>query len=53
MTNEITIMGGEPYEEWIKRDDKAQRLFKEYRAKWPDGDTHCVVIGSEFYVRYK
>lgn len=52
MTNEITIMGGEPYAEWIKRDDNAQRLYKAYRDKWPDGDAQCVVIGREFYVRY-
>lgn len=52
MADRITIMGGEPYAEWIERDDMAQRLFKAYRTKWPNGDTQCVVIGSEFYVRF-
>ena len=42
MANGITIMGGEPYAEWIERDGTAQRLFKAYRDKWPDGDTQCV-----------
>lgn len=45
-------MGNEPYAEWIKRDDKAQRLYKAYRAQWPDSDTQCVVISREFYVRF-
>ena len=44
-------MGGEPYAGWIERDGTAQRLYKAYRDKWPDGDAQCVVIGSEFYVR--
>lgn len=48
----ITIMGGEPYAEWIERDGNAQRLFKAYRDKWPDSDTQCAVIGGEFYVRF-
>lgn len=52
MANRITIMGGEPYAEWIERDGNAQRLFKAYRDKWPDGDTQCVAIGDEFYVRF-
>lgn len=52
MADRIAIIGGEPYAEWIERDDKAQRLFKEYCAKWPDGDTQCVAIGREFYVRF-
>jgi hypothetical protein len=52
MANGITIMGGEPYAEWIERDGNAQRLFKAYRDKWPDGDTQCVAIGDEFYVRF-
>ena len=52
MADRIAIMGGEPYEEWIKRDDKAQRLFKAYRDKWPDSDAQCVAIGREFYVRF-
>lgn len=51
MADHITIMGNEPYEEWTKRDDKAQRLYKAYRDKWPESDTQCVAIGSEFYVR--
>ena len=46
-------MGGEPYAEWIKRDGNAQRLFKAYRNKWPDGDTQCVAMGDEFYVRFR
>lgn len=52
MANRITIMGNETYAEWIKRDGNAQRLYKAYRAKWPDGDTQCVAIGDEFYVRF-
>lgn len=52
MANGITIMGGEPYAEWIERDGNAQRLYKAYRDKWPDGDTQCVAIGDEFYVRF-
>lgn len=51
MANRIAIIGGEPYAEWIERDGTAQRLYKEYRAKWPDGDAQCVAIGGEFYVR--
>lgn len=52
MANRIAIMGGEPYAEWIERDGKAQRLFKAYCDKWPEGDTQCVAIGDEFYVRF-
>lgn len=52
MADRIAIMGNEPYEEWIKRDESAQRLYKAYRDKWPESDTQCVVIGSEFYVRF-
>lgn len=52
MADRITIMGNEPYTEWIERDDKAQRLFKAYRDKWPNIDTQCVAIGGEFYVRF-
>ena len=52
MADEITIMGDEPYAEWIKRDGNAQRLYKAYRDKWPDGDARCVAIGDEFYVRF-
>lgn len=51
MAERIAIMGGEPYAEWIERDGNAQRLFKAYRDKWPDGDAQCVAIGGEFYVR--
>ena len=51
MADLIAIMGGEPYAEWIERDGNAQRLYKAYRDKWPDGDTQCAAIGSEFYVR--
>lgn len=52
MAGRIAIMGGEPYAEWIECDGNAQRLFKAYRDKWPDGDTQCVAIGDEFYVRF-
>lgn len=52
MANGIAIMGDEPYTEWIERDDKAQRLYKAYRDKWPDGDAQCVAIGRELYVRF-
>lgn len=48
----IAIMGGEPYADWIERDGKAQRLFKAYCDKWPEGDAKCVAIGDEFYVRF-
>ena len=51
MAERIAIMGGERYADWIKRDGKAQRLFKAYRDKWPEGDAQCVAIGDEFYVR--
>jgi hypothetical protein len=52
MAEGITIMGNEPYAEWIERDGNAQRLYKAYRDKWPDGDAQCVVIGDELYVRF-
>lgn len=52
MADRIAIIGNEPYAEWIKRDDQAQRLFRAYRDKWPEGDTQCVAIGSEFYARF-
>lgn len=52
MAERIAIMGGEPYTEWIKRDGNAQRLYKAYRDKWPDGDTRCVAFGNELYVRF-
>lgn len=51
MADRIAILGGEPYAEWIKRDGTAQRLYKTYCDKWPDGTAKCVAIGSEFYVR--
>lgn len=51
MADRIAIMGDEPYAEWIERDGTAQRLFKAYRDKWPDGDAQCVAIGDDFYVR--
>lgn len=51
MAERITIIGNEPYAEWIKRDGNAQRLYKAYRDKWPDGDAQCVVVGDEFYMR--
>lgn len=49
---EIAIPGGEPYEEWIKRDGNAQRLFKAYHNRWPEGDARCAAVGDEFYVRF-
>lgn len=52
MAGRIAIMGNEPYAGWIERDDQAQRLFKAYCYKWPDGDAQCVAIGDEFYVRF-
>ena len=51
MAERIAIMGGEPYAEWIEWDGTAQRMFKAYRDKWPDGTAQCVAIGDEFYVR--
>lgn len=51
MADRIAILGGEPYAEWIKRDGHAQRMYKAYSAKWPDGDTACFVAGYDFYVR--
>lgn len=52
MADRIAILGGEPYAEWIKRNGTAQRLFKAYCDKWPDGSAKCVAIGSDFYVRF-
>lgn len=52
MAERITIMGGEPYVEWIERDGDAQRLYKAYCDKWPDGDAQCVAMGDGFYVRF-
>ena len=51
MADRIAILGGEPYAEWIERDGQAQRMFKAYRHKWPDGTAKCVAIGNDFYVR--
>lgn len=51
MAERIAIMGGEPYAEWIEWDGTAQRLFKTYCDKWPDGTAQCVAIGDDFYVR--
>lgn len=48
----IAIMGGEPFEKWIKRNGPAQRLYKEYSNHWPDATTECIAIGDEFYVRF-
>ena len=53
MADRIAIMGGEPYDEWIERDGTAQRMFKAYCDKWPDGDAQCVAIGDDFYVRFQ
>lgn len=52
MADHITIMGNEPYAEWIKRDGNAQRLYRAYCDKWPEGDAQCVAISGEFYVRF-
>ena len=52
MANRITIMGNEPYTEWNKRDGTAQRLYRAYLDKWPDGYAQCVAIGGELYVRF-
>lgn len=51
MADRIAILGGEPYTEWIKSSGQAQRLFKTYCDKWPNGTAKCVAIGSDFYVR--
>lgn len=51
MADRIAILGGEPYEEWIKRDGQAQRMYKAYRAKWPDSTVSCFVANDDFYVR--
>ena len=53
MAERIAIMGGEHYDEWIERDGTAQRMFKAYRDKWPDGDAQCAAIGDDFYVRFQ
>lgn len=51
MADRIAIIGGEPYAEWIGRDETARRPYGAYRDKRPDGDARCVAIGSGFYVR--
>lgn len=51
MADRIAILGGEPYEEWIKRNGPTQRMYKAYTAKWPDGDAACFVAGDDLYVR--
>ena len=51
MADRIAILGGEPYEEWIKRDGQAQRMYKAYRAKWPYSTVSCFVANDDFYVR--
>lgn len=51
MAERLAIMGGESYAEWIEWDGTAQRMFKAYCDKWPDGTAQCVAIGDEFYVR--
>ena len=53
MAEKIAILGGDPFGEWIKRDGQAQRLYKAYRAKWPDSDAACFVAGDDFYVRLR
>lgn len=53
MADRIAILGGEPYAEWIKRDGTAQRLYKAYCDKWPDGTAQCVAMGDDFYVRFQ
>lgn len=53
MAKRIAILGGEPFGEWIKREGQAQRLYKAYRAKWPDSDAACFVAGDDFYVRFR
>lgn len=51
MADRIAILGGEPYAEWVERDGTAQRLYKTYCNKWPEGTAKCAAIGDEFYVR--
>lgn len=51
MADRIAILGGEPYEEWVRRDGQAQRMYKAYRAKWPDSTVSCFVANDDFYVR--
>ena len=43
MAERVAILGGEPFEEWIKRNGPAQRMYKAYTAKWPDSDAACFV----------
>lgn len=51
MADRIAITGDEPFEEWIKRNDTPQRLYRTYHTKWPDNTTRCAAIGNEFYIR--
>lgn len=51
MAERIAILGGEPYTEWVERDDTPQLLFRTYCNRWPGGTAECVAIGDEFYIR--
>ena len=51
MADRIAILGGEPYTEWVERDDTPQLLFRTYCNRWPGGTAECVAIGDEFYIR--
>lgn len=48
MAERITIMGGEPYAEWIERDGNAQRLYK--RAGRPELNARYVHIRKRLAV---
>lgn len=52
MAERIAIMGGGPYAERIERDGDAQRPFKAYRAKRPDGATRRAAVGGGPYARF-
>ena len=47
----VAIMGGEPYDRWIRRDGTAQRVYREYLKRWPGNTVECAVVRGEFYVR--
>ena len=47
----LAILGGEPFDRWIRRDGTAQRIYAAFRAKWPANTVECAVIRGEFYVR--
>lgn len=47
MADRIAIMGGEPYAEWIERDDQAQRLFKATRNAWHSATSSTCVSAME------